>query len=179
MLCSFLCCCITLLVLSKPISLQRPAPCSRTRVLMFFAASSLTGSTNGGIGISDLSSKQKQHKQQDNNVIFSHPKSSFACRWWCWTNRCIAEIDAWWQRRNSTYCWTTRMQSVRNSSIVLYSSHSEQALICLRQLHFYDHDQAFFSAFFIFMCTVLQKLCQWGTPIGRNISVPPCQRAIF
>lgn len=58
-----------------------------------------------------------------------------------------------------------------------YSSHLEQALLCLRQLHFYDHNQAFFSAIFMPMCTVLKKLSQWGTAAG--VSFPPCQNAIF
>lgn len=69
------------------------------------------------------------------------------------------------------------MQSKRNLSFAVRSSHSEQASLCLRQLHFYEHSQAFFSAFLTFMCTVLSKLPQQGTPTGRDVSVPlaPCQ----
>lgn len=83
----------------------------------------------------------------------------------------------WWQRHSSTYCWTRNMQSKRNSSFAVYSSNSEQALLCLRQLHFYDHNLAFFSALFMLMCIVLKKLSQWSTPAG--VSFPPCQNAIF
>lgn len=104
--------------------------------------------------------KEKQHKLQESNVLLCHPKSGFACRSWWWMNQCITETEVWWQRHSSTYCWTRNMQSKRNSSFVVQSSHSEQALLCLRQLHFYDNNQAFYSVFFMPMCMVLKKLSQ-------------------
>lgn len=164
MLCLFLCCCISPLVLSKPISLQWPAPSKEHGYGSFLLLPHWQA-------VQMEESEYLTFLPNRNNINSKKTMSSFpipravlpAGNGAEWINVLLKLMhdDKGVAVLN---CWTRRMQSERNSSFTVYSSHSEQTLLCLRQLHFYDHDQAFFSAFFILMSAVLKKLSQWGTP---------------